>query len=138
MQKIGTFFDWVLKAALDGISVNTAYALTRFPDLNVMTIDRKFYNQNIPVGTALEVKDLGLKIYNQESPAKKYRVPVQLFLSEGDWTVNTDATKKVLNRDAENVELIWYKGDEPHHLMAPAVSGVAKDVQTRIFNFQNK
>lgn len=131
-QRFGGLFDRILGFFFNGLSVEKAYFISRFKDLKVMTIDTAFYHQNIPVGSGLQVKELGLKVYEMKAP-QKISIPVQLFLSEGDWTVDTDVTKEVINRDYSNVELVWYKGDEPHHLMAPAVSGVAKEIQRLIY-----
>lgn len=133
IQRFGGFFDRVLGFFVNGISVDTAYFISRFRDLKVMTIDRQYYHQNIPIDTALQVKDLGLKVYDMRG-ASQLKIPVQLFLSEGDWTVDTDATKEVINREYEKVQLVWYKGDEPHHLMMPSVSKVAGEVQRLIFS----
>lgn len=132
VQRFGGLFDKILGFFVNGISVDTAYFVSRFKDLKVMTIDKKFYHQNIPIDSGLQVKELGLKVYEMKaSPPSK--IPVQLFLSEGDWTVDTKATKEVINRDYENVQLVWYQGEEPHHLMAPAVSGVAQEIQRLIY-----
>lgn len=134
IQKVPTI-DWLVEKIFNNMSVNTAYALTRFPDLKVMTIDRNFYNQNIPIITAKEIKNLGLSVYNRKNKGHKIEIPTQLFLSKGDWTVDTDATKKVLARDNATHKLIWFKEREPHHLMAPSVSKVAKEIQSSIFEF---
>lgn len=134
LQRFGGFFDRFLGFFVNGMSVDTAYFVSRFKDLKVMTIDRKYYHQHIPIETALQVKELGLKVYGMKAK-EKLTIPVQLFLSEGDWTVDTKATKEVINRDYQNVTLVWYKGDEPHHLMMPSVSNVAGELQHLIFNF---
>lgn len=134
LQRFGGSFDRILGPLFNGISVDTAYFLSRFRDLKVMTIDKENYNQNIPVDAGLQVKDLGLMVYHAK-PVKKSRIPVQLFLSEGDWTVDTEATRTVINRDYENVQLVWYKGEEPHHLMCPSVSSVAPELQRLIQSF---
>ncbi len=134
IQRFGGFFDRILGFLVNGMSVDTAYFISRFKDLKVMTIDRKYYHQNIPINTAMQVKELGLKVYGMKA-REKLQIPVQLFLSEGDWTVDTAATKEVINRDYQNVTLVWYKGDEPHHLMMPSVSTVAAELQHLIFNF---
>ncbi|AUN99188.1 hypothetical protein DOM21_05035 [Bacteriovorax stolpii] len=133
IQRFGGFFDRILGFFVNGISVDTAYFVTRFRDLKPMTIDRQYYHQNLPVDSALQVKDLGLKVYEMRGNSQ-IKVPVQLFLSEGDWTVDTDATKEVVNREYEKVQLVWYKGEEPHHLMVPSVSKVASEVQHLIFS----
>ena len=132
LQRFGGLFDKILGFFVNGISVETAYFISRFKDLKVMTIDTTFYHKNIPIDSGLQVKKLGLKVYDMKAEPK-ILIPVQLFLSEGDWTVDTDATKEVINRDYEKVELVWYKGDEPHHLMAPSVSGVAQEIQRLIY-----
>lgn len=134
IQRFGGFFDRILGFFVNGISVDTAYFVSRFRDLKVMTIDRANYHQNIPIDSGLQVKDLGLKVYDMRG-ASQLKIPVQLFLSEGDWTVDTDATKEVINREYEKVQLVWYKGDEPHHLMVPSVSKVASEIQHHIFSF---
>lgn len=134
IQRFGGFFDRFLGFFVNGISVDTAYFVSRFRDLKVMTIDRDNYHQNIPIDTALQVKELGLKVYEMRGQSQ-LKIPVQLFLSEGDWTVDTEATKEVINREYEKVQLVWYKGDEPHHLMVPSVSKVAKEIQRLIYNF---
>jgi esterase/lipase len=135
IQRFGGLFDRILGFFVNGVSVDTAYFISRFRDLKVMTIDRKHYNQNIPVDTGLQVKELGEKVYAMKA-RPQIKIPVQLFLSEGDMTVDTDITKEVINRDYEKVKLVWYKGQEPHHLMAPAVSGVAHEVQQLIWNYR--
>lgn len=136
IQRFGGFFDRILGFFINGISVDTAYFISRFRDLKVMTIDRQFYHQNVPVDAGLQVKELGQKIYDMNNNPQ-IKIPIQLFLSEGDWTVDTDATKLVINRDYENVQLNWYKGSEPHHLMVPSVSQVASEVQHLIFSYSN-
>ncbi len=132
VQRFGGFFDKILGFFVNGVSVETAYFVSRFKDLKVMTIDTSYYHSNIPIASGLQVKELGLKVYDMKAQPL-IKIPVQLFLSEGDWTVDTDATKEVINRDYENVKLVWYKGDEPHHLMAPSVSGVAQEIQRLIY-----
>jgi esterase/lipase len=127
--------DWPIEKIFNNISLNTAYALTHFPDLKVMTIDRNFYNQSIPITTAREIKKLGLLVFNRKHTGPKIQLPTQLFLSKGDWTVDTEASKKVIGRDIESYELIWFDAHDPHHLMAPSVSLVAQVIQSRIFNF---
>ncbi|MBC7540690.1 MAG: alpha/beta fold hydrolase [Bacteriovorax sp.] len=134
VQKLPTI-DWAVKLIFNNMSVDTAYALTHFPDLKVMTIDRNFYNQSLPIMAAKEIKELGLEVFNKTFKGPKIQLPTQLFLSKGDWTVKTNASKKVIARDIETHELIWFKGHEPHHLMAPSVSKVAKEIQTSIFHF---
>jgi carboxylesterase len=133
IQRFGTFFDRMLGFFVNGMSVDTAYFLSHFRDLKVMTMDRFNYHQKLPMGTAFQVKDLGIKVFNMQAK-NKIKIPIQLFLSEGDWTVDTDSTKLVINRDYENVELVWYKGSEPHHLMVPSVSTVANEVRQLIFS----
>lgn len=135
IQRFGGFFDRILGFFVNGISVDTAYSLTKFRDLKVMTKDRQFYNQNIPIDAGLQVKELGQKVFEMNNNSQ-LKIPVQVFLSEGDWTVDTDVTKQVMNRDYEEVQLVWYKGAEPHHLMVPSVSKVAGEVQRLIFSFE--
>ena len=135
IQRFGGLFDRILGFFVNGISVDTAYLLTKFRDLKVMTIDRENYHQNIPVDSGLQVKELGQKVFEMNNNTQ-IKIPVQVFLSEGDWTVDTDVTKQVMNRDYEEVQLVWYKGSEPHHLMVPSVSKVAGEVQRLIFSFE--
>ena len=135
VQRFGGLFDRILGFFINGISVDNAYFISRFRDLKVMTIDRQFYHQNIPVDSGLQVKELGLSVYEMKAKPQ-IKIPVQLFLSKGDWTVDTDSTKEVINRDFEKVHLIWYNGEDPHHLMAPSVSHVAKEIQGLIFTFK--
>ena len=137
VQRVPTI-DWLSELLFNNTSVDFAYGLTRFPDLKVMTIDRLFYNQNIPLSTAREIKRLGLSVYNKNTNGTKINIPTQLFLSKNDWTVDTDASKKVISRDLLSHELIWFNAKDPHHLMSPAVSKVAKDIQTRIFECTKK
>ena len=133
IQRFGGFLDKILGPLFDGTSVDKAYFLTRFRDLKVMTIDRDYYNQDIPVYAGLQVKALGLLNYDRKMSTKS-KIPVQLFLSEGDWTVDVEATKEVINRSFDNVQLTWYPGSEPHHLMVPSVSSKAQDIQKIIFS----
>lgn len=135
VQRFGGLFDRILGFFVNGISIDSAYFISRFRDLKVMTIDRQFYHQNIPVDAGLQIKELGLKVYDMKAQPQ-IKIPVQLFLSEGDWTVDTDSTKEVINRDYEKVQLVWYKGEGPHHLMSPSVSHVAGEVQDLIFSFK--
>lgn len=135
IQRFSAPFERFLGKIVNGTSVDTAYFISRFRDLKVMTIDREFYNQELPVDAGLQVKELGLKVNQEMKAEKKLAIPVQLFLSEGDWTVHTDSTKEVINRDFEHVSLVWYKGNEPHHLMCPSVSGVASEIQRLIYSF---
>lgn len=127
--------DGIIQFLYDGIHVDLAYAVTHFPDLKVMTVNKKDYNQNIPVGLAREVSDLGRKVYNGTWPSEKVKIPVQLFLSEGDWTVDTDVTKEIIFESFNDVDFHWFGGTEPHHLMVPEVSRVAKTVQNLIWEF---
>lgn len=138
-QRVGgqlKLIDLLLQKIFNNMSVDTAYALTRFPDLSVMCLDRESYSQNIPVLVAKEIKALGSEIQKKAAPLHKLKLPTQLYLSENDWTVKTEISKQVINRDIEGnfIELVWYPGKEPHHLMAPLVSGVAGDIQKRLFS----
>lgn len=135
VQRFKSPFESIVSSMLDGADSGRVYFFTRFRDLKVTTIDKENYNQTLPSGTALQIKELGLKVFNEMKAETKLKIPVQLFLSEGDWTVDTDSTKEVMNRDYENVKLIWYPGSEPHHLMCPSVSGVAPDLQKLIYSF---
>lgn len=140
VQRIGKrlgVLDGLLEKLFDNIGLDLAYAISHFPDLKVMTIDRNNYNQNIPLKCAREIKELGLSIYKRQPLEKKISLPTQLFLSENDWTVDTEASKFVVFRDVEkeHAEYVWYPGKEPHHLMAPSVSSVADDVRQRIKTF---
>lgn len=135
IQRFGAPFEQAIGSMVNGASVSTLYFFTRFRDLKVMTIDTQNYNQTLPVDTALQVKELGLKVFNDMRVENKLTIPVQLFLTEGDWTVDTDSTKEVMNRDYENVKLTWYKGSEPHHLMCPSVSTIAPELQQLIYHF---
>ena len=135
VQRIGGPLELFL-TLVNGSSIDTLYFFTRFRDLKVATIDTQNYNQTLPVDTALQIRDLGLKVYKEMRAENRLSIPVQLFLSEGDWTVDTDATKEVINRDYENVQLVWYKGSEPHHLMCPSVSTVAPELQRLIYSFE--
>lgn len=132
-QRFVTFFDGLIEKLLNNISIDPVYFFTRFRDLKVMTINRKLYNQCIPITSAREIKQLGLDVYH--APETKIDVPVQLFLTKGDWTVKPSASRKVLERDAKILTHIWYNGSDPHHLMSPAVSLVADDVQQKISRF---
>jgi esterase/lipase len=87
------------------------------------------------VDSGLQVQELGQIVFEMNNNTQ-IKIPVQVFLSEGDWTVDTDVTKQVMNRDYEEVQLVWYKGSEPHHLMVPSVSKVAGEVQRLIFSFE--
>jgi carboxylesterase len=137
LQRINGVFEEILGTFVNGISVDKAYFLTHFNDLKVMTIDRNFYHQNIPINSAFEVKKMGEKVYRMAgSTMHMQKIPVQLFLSKGDWTVDTEATKEVMNRDYQNINLIWFNGIDPHHLMMPSVRKKNKKVQNLIFNFQ--
>jgi len=135
VQRFGAPFEQTIGSLVNGASVSTLYFFTRFRDLKVMTLDTQNYNQTLPVDTALQVKELGLKVFNEMRAENKLTIPVQLFLTEGDWTVDTDSTKEVMNRDYENVKLTWYKGSEPHHLMCPSVSTIAPELQQLIYHF---
>lgn len=132
-QRFITFFDGLIEKIFNNISIDPVYFFTRFRDLKVMTINRKLYNQCIPVTTAREIKKLGLEVYH--APEKKIEVPVQLFLTKGDWTVKPSASREVLERDAKTLTHVWYGDSDPHHLMSPAVSRVADDVQQKISRF---
>lgn len=132
IQRFGGVIDRILGNFVDGISVDTAYFISRFKDLKVMTIDRQYYHQNVPIETAFQVKELGKKVFNLKG-AKKLNLPVQVFLSTGDWTVDIEKSKELLEREYENVSLVWYDGSEPHHLMVPSVSKKAPDLQKLIF-----
>lgn len=132
-QRFMTFFDGLIEKIFNNISIDPVYFFTRFRDLKVMTINRKLYNQCIPISTAREIKRLGLEVYH--APEKKFEVPVQLFLTKGDWTVKPSASREVLERDAKTLTHIWYNDSDPHHLMSPAVSMVADDVQQKISGF---
>ncbi len=133
VQRLKTFFDRLIEILFNGLSINIAYFFTRFRDLKVMTIDRQFYNQTLPITTARQIKKLGLLVYNEHREGKTITIPLHLFLTEGDLTVKTTASQEVIERDAVNVTHVWYAGSEPHHLMAPSVSKVALDLQQRIF-----
>lgn len=133
IQRFGGFFDSIIGHFVNGLSVDTAYFLSRFKDLKVMTIDSQFYHQNLPIDAGLQVKELGIIESKKEYAAKK--IPVQLFISEGDWTVDIQATKDFIIKNFEEVEITYYKGEEPHHLMSPSVSTKAKEIQQKIFNF---
>ena len=135
IQRFGGFFDRFLGFFVNGLSVDTAYFISRFRDLKVMTIDRQFYNQDLPIDAGLQIKELGLNDFNAKVNEQQ-TLPVQLFLTEGDWTVNTDKTKEVIYKNFKNVDLRWYPGSEPHHLMVPSVSGVASEIQQLIFSFK--
>lgn len=137
MPRLGAWnlIDGIIQFLYDGIDVDLAYKLTHFPDLKVMTVNRNDYNQNIPVGMAREVSDLGKKVYQGNWPSKKVKIPVQLFLSEGDWTVETDATEEIVFASFSDVDFHWLTGTEPHHLMVPKVSRYAKAIQDSIWDF---
>lgn len=140
-QRIGRafgFMDGILKKIFNHISVQTTYSLTRFPDLAVMTKDHVSYNKNIPLGTGLEIKKLGLINYHLKRVGPKIQLPVQLFLTENDWTVDTAASKTLVNRNFQNVELVWYAGSEPHHLAAPLVSSVSDSLRESMMEFVRK
>lgn len=136
-QRLVTFCDGIIEKLLNNVSIDIVYFFTRFRDLKVMTINRQFYNQCIPVTTAREIKKLGKSVF-EESSLEKIQIPVQLFLTKGDWTVKQAASKKVLERDVQNVNdlhQVWYNARDPHHLMSPAVSLVADDVQQKVSRF---
>jgi esterase/lipase len=135
LQKFSGMFVRILGFFVNGMSIDTAYFISHFRDLKVMTLDRQYYHHNIPIDSGLQIKELGKQVYNMKIQSR-IKIPVQLFLSEGDMTVDTNVTKEVFNRDFEDVKLVWYKGKEPHHLMAPSVSSVASDVQQLIYNFK--
>ncbi|MFA6236319.1 MAG: alpha/beta fold hydrolase [Bacteriovorax sp.] len=129
--------DGIVELLFNNITVDRAYALSRFPDLLVMKRDRHSYCAKIPLTCAREIKELGRQVYLKGKPAEKLKIPTQLFISENDWTVETEASKFVILRDIEkeNVDVIWFAGSEPHHLMAPAVSGVAETIRDSIFSY---
>ncbi len=139
MPRLGAWnlIDGIIQVLYDGIDVDLAYKMTHFPDLKVMTVNRNDYNQNIPVGMAREVSDLGRKVYQGTWPSKKVKIPVQLFLSEGDWTVDTNVTKEIVFASFAGIDFHWLSGTEPHHLMVPEVSQYARVIQYFIWNFSN-
>ena len=134
LARIPLAFGELLEMLFDNISIDTTYLLTRFPDLKVMTIDRDKYSQHIPIGTALEIKKLGENVFNEKKVSDKLKIPVQLFLSENDWTADINVSKKFIEDNYTNVKNIWYKNADkmPHHLMNPSVSFAAKELQTLI------
>lgn len=139
LQRIGSFlniFDGLFEKIFDHVTVERALAFTGFPDLLVMTRDLESYNRTIPLGVAHSIKALGKEVFKAQAPVVKRQIPVQLFLSENDWTVKIEASRFVIYRDTEahKIELITFAGKEPHHLMAPMVSGVALEIQKKIYS----
>lgn len=132
-QRFATFCDGLIEKILNHKSVPLVYALTRFRDLKVMVKNPLLYNRCIPVTTAREIKKLGAQVLTGTPIA--IDVPVQLFLTKGDWTVKQSASKKVVMRDYLNFHYIYYDKSDPHHLMSPVVSPRADDVQQKISQF---
>jgi hypothetical protein len=132
LQRFGGVFDRLIAQFFDGVSVDLAYATTRFRDIKVMTLDPEFYHQNVPMQSGVDIVDTAKEV-SQTPIQRKINVLSQLFISDGDLTVDIYAAKKMISRHYENAEVVWYKDHSPHHLMAPSVSSKAQDVRSRIY-----
>lgn len=131
-KRYGSFWDPMITFAYDGISVKSAYAATRFRDLKVMVADPQHYHENVPMRAGLDIVKTALAVSKMRAPSK-IKVPAQLFVTDGDLSVDIHEAQRIIFRDYKNVDLTWYRDSSPHHLMAPAVSPHAEDVRNRIF-----
>jgi len=66
-------------------------------------------------------------------------IPVLMFLSSQDKVVDIQTSLETAERNFLDRQIVLYKDRKgprvPHHLMAPSVSPVAKDVENRMKKF---
>lgn len=138
--KVDGLFNSVVQnsasVVLDKISVNTVYYVLHFPDVQIMTIRRDSYLQQVPIKTSDEIVSLG-KINRDRKPAGgRLQVPAVVFITEDDQVAEPTETQELVQRNFQTVTMTFYGKNQrervPHHLLAKEVSSVAKNVEAKI------
>ncbi len=116
------------------LSIDFAYTTTRFPDIKVAYLDPIHYVRDIPIQMANEIDSLGDTTL---LTAARIAVPVLLLTSTNDQTASPAITHAKVAVDFISPQLMhygpWYLA--PHHIMAEAVSPVAKNAHQLVKTF---
>lgn len=122
---------------LDTISINTVYYGLGFPDVEVMIKEPESYLQEVPIRAGSEIAALGKEARDRKINNGKIVAPVLMFISPDDLVIRQSTAEKLVMRNFENwvIQTLKASPRSPHHLMAPAVSPVAKKVQNQIVDF---
>jgi alpha-beta hydrolase superfamily lysophospholipase len=128
------FFAKMVVFFVKFVSVIPLFRMTRFRDLQVMTLNPQEYLQRIPLQTGRRIEVYGQKIAN--GPQIQISIPALLFLSKGDRVLNQKTTEACVRRDFSIVEFRFFETNKvPHHLMVKAVHPAAPDVWLELKNW---
>lgn len=124
--------SWIFRT----ISVDTAYNLGVL-DLEVMTLKREAYLQEVPVQAGLEVVDLGQDLRGRALKGRVLSIPALVFLSKDDLVINEKTAARIIQSGFESSSLKYYESTQriPHHMMVPEVSPVADQVEKDTLQF---
>lgn len=117
------------------ISVRTLYQWTHHPDLVVLLKAPEMYLQAAPLAAANQVFELGQEVIQEkEERSHSLRVPVLMFLSEGDRVLKLEKSLEMAKVFLQK-EVRIFKDKSPHHLFSYVVSDKAKMVEDRVLDF---
>ena len=140
--KVSGFFNSVVhdsaSVILNKISVNTVYYALRFPDVEIMTLRRDNYLQQIPIKSSGEIVELA-RINSEKKPEViKIQTPALVLISEDDEVAEPEQTQNVTQKTFQTVNTVFYGKNHrvrvPHHLLAHEVSPVASDVEDKVIH----
>lgn len=131
-QYAGKVLIKVVGGVTDKVSISTLASVTRSDDLKCVVNNDKFYNTEMPIKTLPQLFALGESLQSRVS-AKKSNIPVQVFISEHDETIDTSLASTLPRSHFNKVEVVMYKKDKkiPHQITMPEVNPEFNTVMLR-------
>lgn len=122
----------VVGTVTDKISIATLASVTGSDDLTCVVNNKDFYNTEMPIKTLPQLFALGESLKKKVS-ARKSNIPVQVFISEHDETIDTNLATSLPRAHFNKVEVVRYKKDKkiPHQITMPEVNPEFNTVMLR-------
>ncbi len=120
------YFGHFISLFTKKINADFFYRYTHYPDVEIITLLKDNYLNDIPLLSALEINSLAKKFREDVTTSNfifKDLNNVEIFLTENDEVLNPEKSYEFLKKVFPNAKINYLKGDQlPHHLMAPLVS----------------
>lgn len=107
----------------DKVSISALSTVTQSDDLNCVVNNEQFYNTEMPIKTLPQLFALGESLQNKVSPVKS-TIPVQVFITEHDETIDIDLASSLPRTHFQKVEVVKYDKEKriPHQITMPEVN----------------
>jgi hypothetical protein len=120
------YFGYFISLFAEKINADFFYRYTHYPDVEIITLLKDYYLNDIPLLSALEINNLAKKFREDVISTNfifKDLKNVEIYLTENDEVLNPEKSYEFLSKIFPAAKINYLKGDQlPHHLMAPLVS----------------